>query len=560
MNSPITANVNSILRKPIFGRTRVEALLPRPEQTDTARARLIIRLLTILSIGIVAGVFFAGATVLYESRKDAWQQALNSTANLTLALDRDISRNITIYDLSARGVIKVLREPGLEQLSPSLRRAALFDQATTAEYFGSMLVLNARGDAIESSLGAPPSDMNLSSHDYFTYPRDHPDAGLFISAPYKSLLRNGDPSIAISRRIVGPDGRFNGAALGSLRLAYFQALFSNYSLGQRGTISLMRADGLLLARFPSIQADVGRDLSAAAGFKVMSSAASGHFVGVGSLDGVKRLITYRHVDKLPLIVSVSRSVVDIYAAWWRRAILIGAILTILCGATMTLCILFRREMLKRLTAESELREAARQLSVIALTDALTGLGNRRHFDETIDREWRRAIRSESSIALLLLDVDKFKLYNDRYGHPEGDGVLQSIAACIGGNLRRPSDIGARYGGEEFVILLPETDASGAVLIAEQIRAAVLAKDIPHLGHAAGRVTVSIGVAAMRPRPDDNSDILVQQADKGLYEAKSRGRNQVYFDEAEALHEHADILDHVLRTVSATPAMISPSAS
>ena len=170
--------------------------------------------------------------------------------------------------------------------------------------------------------------------------------------------------------------------------------------------------------------------------------------------------------------------------------------------------------------------AGEQLQTIANTDGLTGLANRRMFDMTLPKEWRRAIRAEMPIALLMLDVDFFKLFNDSYGHQCGDQVLRQIAECIGRNVRRPADTAGRYGGEEFVALLPDTEMAGVVEVAERICAAVADLDIPHRGSPIGRVTVSIGVAETRPALGESADPLVKEADEALYEAKRAGRNRV----------------------------------
>jgi diguanylate cyclase (GGDEF)-like protein len=141
-------------------------------------------------------------------------------------------------------------------------------------------------------------------------------------------------------------------------------------------------------------------------------------------------------------------------------------------------------------------------------------------------EWKRAIRAETPIALLMFDADCFKLYNDGYGHPEGDRVLQTIASCIQENIRRPGDLGARYGGEEFVVVLPDTEWLGAVTVAESIRSAVEGLDIPHVGSPSGRLTVSIGVAVVRPLLGEAESLVVKAADEALYDAKHTGRNRV----------------------------------
>ncbi len=176
----------------------------------------------------------------------------------------------------------------------------------------------------------------------------------------------------------------------------------------------------------------------------------------------------------------------------------------------------------------KLDEANRELTRLSAVDGLTGIANRRCFDETLQREWRRAARKGSPISLLIADVDHFKEFNDGYGHQVGDECLKTVALVIAGRLRRPTDLAARYGGEEFVVVLPETDLEGALGVAETMRQAVEAEAIAHGFSSVGKhVTISIGVASLVPGRDDESGFvaLLKLADQALYRAKRAGRNR-----------------------------------
>ena len=180
------------------------------------------------------------------------------------------------------------------------------------------------------------------------------------------------------------------------------------------------------------------------------------------------------------------------------------------------------ELVRERTAQLE--EANRRLEALSYTDALTGVANRRAFDEAIDAEWRRGIRSAAPMAVLLADIDHFKLFNDTYGHQAGDKCLARVAGALAGVVRRAGDRVARYGGEEFAVLLPATDAEGAFLIAGRMLASVEALGIPNAGAQAGRVTVSIGSATAIATDITSTEALVAAADAALYEAKRNGRN------------------------------------
>ncbi|KGF66485.1 MULTISPECIES: response regulator [Pseudomonas] len=161
------------------------------------------------------------------------------------------------------------------------------------------------------------------------------------------------------------------------------------------------------------------------------------------------------------------------------------------------------------------------------SDGLTGLSNRRHFDEYLELEWRRSIREQTQLSLLMIDVDYFKAYNDAFGHLEGDEALRQVAKAIRANSSRPSDLPARYGGEEFALVLPNTSPGGARLLAEKLRQSIASMNIPHIAPSQGSsLTVSIGLATVVPQVGSHSRQLIQSADQGLYAAKHNGRNQV----------------------------------
>lgn len=168
-----------------------------------------------------------------------------------------------------------------------------------------------------------------------------------------------------------------------------------------------------------------------------------------------------------------------------------------------------------------------KLRELAVTDGLTGLMNRRRLDEVLGTEWARARRHESTMSLLMIDIDHFKAFNDHYGHPEGDAVLSRLAKVLRSAVQRPGDAVARYGGEEFTVVLPLTHAVGARAIAQRIQDRLAAEDIGNLSSPlAERVTVSIGLASMVPGNDQSASELIAAADQALYEAKEAGRNQI----------------------------------
>jgi diguanylate cyclase (GGDEF)-like protein len=189
----------------------------------------------------------------------------------------------------------------------------------------------------------------------------------------------------------------------------------------------------------------------------------------------------------------------------------------------------RHAEMERLVAEKteELLRANEHLSRLSFADGLTGLANRRRLDETLDSEWRRALRMQTSLAVVIADIDAFKAYNDTLGHPQGDKCLIAVAEVIRQAASRAGDFAARYGGEEFIVLIPGADETGAIEFAERLRSACEAQAIPHPASPVGPVvTISLGVAATVPTDDSSAAALIAAADAALYRAKQEGRNRV----------------------------------
>jgi diguanylate cyclase (GGDEF)-like protein len=189
----------------------------------------------------------------------------------------------------------------------------------------------------------------------------------------------------------------------------------------------------------------------------------------------------------------------------------------------------KRELEERVAIRtSELQLLNQKLEQLSTTDGLTGIANRRRFDEVLELEWARANRTQQPLTLAILDIDWFKLYNDHYGHQAGDECLRRVSAVMADNVSRTGDLVARYGGEEFVFITPGMDSQHALKVSERICKEIQALAIPHIGSIFGCVTVSIGVTSMTPQSVQNANMLIKVADEALYEAKNQGRNKIVF--------------------------------
>ena len=459
------------------------------------------------------------AVLLIREHASTLQTAKRTANNITQLIDADVLRNAELYDMALKGLIAATERNDLHSVSAEIRHLVLFDRSAAAPYKGDILLLDANGEMIADSSLLTPKTGNFADRDYFQAQRKKPDIGLYISRPFTARCVCDDQwRIAFSRRISGPDGRFLGVAVASMRLSYFHQLFSSLNIGNNSTINLINQQGILLAQYPMLELDmIDKDLSQRPNVARMLKERDGSFRGVSSVDHQERLYTFSSVGDLPLIVAVALSTDDIFAQWKRAALLISLATGVLCIGLLWLSWMLSKELRRRHRAEQVLSE-------LAATDALTGLANRRTLDQRLRQEWDRAQRSTEPLTLLMIDVDHFKAFNDRHGHHGGDAALRTVAQVIEDNIRRPADLAARYGGEEFAVVLPHTDAKGAWLIAEHIRSSV--EHLPRVAGAERPITVSIGMSTWDKRSRMSLEALLLSADQALYEAKHSGRNRI----------------------------------
>jgi diguanylate cyclase (GGDEF)-like protein len=484
--------------------------MPFGQRKDVARRpwRLSAKLLIASSVATVIGFSAICASVMLDMRRGEEELARQMLENLAAGIDADIGRNIEVYDLSLRAVASNLVMPEIKDVSREIRHLILFDHAATAKHFGAIQVFDAGGQLTIDASSLDPRPENRGDEEYFQVHRDNPDQGLFISRP---MLHRGAYAIVLSRRITGADGGFLGVVAGSIRFSYFHELFERLNLGFEDTITVLRRDRTIIMRKPFDLDVIGKNMATVRSWDPANIKA-GSYSGQGPVDATPRLYV-RRASTGPFYVVVGKPLDAILRLWQREVIRIGAIMLGLIIFVLGTTLFLAREIGRRAAAEDKLEE-------LATTDSLTGLKNRRKFDAEIDTEWRRAARQKTPLAVLMIDADHFKSYNDTYGHQAGDQVLVGIAICISDTVRRAGDCAARYGGEEFAVLLPGCGPADALKVAETIRLKVEQwSDGPAVN------TVSIGIASLTPGAAMEWPQLVEAADKALYVAKASGRNQ-----------------------------------
>lgn len=471
-----------------------------------------------ISLGaLITIVFLAiGATVIGDISRRDYARAVTAAENVIATIDAEITRNFELYDLSLQGVVDGLRFPEIASVPAAMRQQLLFDRAASAKHLGSIFVLDRTGDLILDSRTATPQLTNHAEREYFQAAKNNTQGQMYLSAPWSTT--DGDHLIAISRRLSDIDGSFRGVVVGTIRLSYFYGLLQKVKLGPDDRLRLARTDGTVIMRSPFDYNEIGSKLNAASSFQRMLKDDAGSFDQTSANDGVARLFVYRHVGTSTMIVSYAQALQSVYAGWWDQAFQLGSIVVLVSLMNIALIVFLSRALKRGAIAEHGLAAAA-------MTDGLTGLCNRRRFDEIYEETWRAAKITNRPIAVLMIDADFFKSYNDQFGHQVGDEALVAIAGCIRNGARREGDVAARYGGEEFIVLLADAGPEQAVEVGEKIRSLVLAQRALQHGRTDSTPTVSIGIAAIAANDSMDRKELIKAADLALYLAKNNGRNR-----------------------------------
>lgn len=468
--------------------------------------RLSVKLLIASSIATVIGFSAICISVMLDMRRGEEELARQTLENLATGIDSDIARNIELYDLSLRNVASNLVMPEISKVSKEIRHLILFDHAATAKHFGAIQVFDARGKLSIDAASLDPATEDRSDEEYFQVHRANPDVGLYMSRP---MLRRGAYSIVFSRRITGTDGGFVGVVVGSIRFSYFHDLFGRLTLDPGDTITVLRRDRTIIMRTPFDLDVIGKSLAERRNWSADNLKEGTAYSGVGPVDQTPRLYVRSGSTNLFFVV-VGKPLATILKLWHREVLRIGAIMLVLILFVVGTTLFLAREIGRRAEAEDRLEE-------LATTDSLTGLKNRRKFDLEIDAEWRRAARNKTPVALLMIDADHFKAYNDTYGHQAGDRTLAEVASLL-------ATVGyaGRLGGDEFAVWIG-AGAEAARPAIESLLAQV-AELVVGDEERQGPVGISVGMADTGPGRTTLDD-LVALADDALYAAKDAGRGR-----------------------------------
>ena len=487
----------------------------------------------LIAVVCVALVLIEGWRIV-DARHAQDSEARTAATNLAKSVAEKTEGTFEQAAIVLSGLVERLETDGPTQGNLERIERLLRSEKRTIPHLQRLTVLDAGGHVIATDASDLDRRPTRADRDYFTYHRSHDDRAPHLGPPVQARS-NDEWVVTVSRRFNDRQGQFAGVAIASVSLGFFSTYFDQFDIGSRGTITLVSRDGRIVNRRPYKEEIIGSDVSQSPLIRDHLAYDDEGAVWLTSrLDGVDRLTAFHKAGSFPVYAVVALAKDEILAPWIEDSLVHGGATLAFLLVIGTVGVWLVRQSVTRHRDQHLLRQsraalvdANARLAGLASEDALTGIANRREFDRALAEEHARAVRRGASLALLMIDVDQFKDYNDRYGHVEGDACLRKVAELVRAGAKRPGDLAARYGGEEFVVLLPATDAAGAKSVADQLLIAIHRAALPHARGAGRFVTASIGVAAIQPGERGiTARSLVERADRALYAAKDAGRDRV----------------------------------
>lgn len=479
------------------------------------------------------------AWTTWQERVDQLDESEVTSDNMSRSLARHADDTFKAADTSLLGLAERISFDGSSPQALDRLHNLLVLRVKELPQLQGLAIFDKHGQRIVNSLANKDEPGYSADREYFQYHKNHADHLPHIGVPVQARS-SGEWTIPLSRRLEDADGKFAGVVIATISIKYFTDFYQTFDIGHEGAIALILNNGTQIARRPLLHDSLGKDLSHGPLYKLYASGSnSGSAMIKSTQDGVERLNGYRHLTYYPILVTTALAKSEILASWRRLSIIRGLVTLGVVILVAALGMRLVRQINMRIRAEEEARQARDALQELNATleklaqqDGLTGLANRRKFDQAIDNALARAKDAATPLAMILIDVDYFKKFNDLYGHVAGDECLRQVAAVIKASEKRSSDLAARYGGEEFAVLLPDTDVAGALVVAESIRKALHALKIEHAGNANGIVTVSAGIDVLTSISEtDSAASLIGAADAALYSAKASGRDRIQVHQA-----------------------------
>ncbi len=477
---------------------------------------------------------------MQDDRQSHLEQALLNAHDLGSTLALSINASFENIDLTLQAAVDHIQlVQSVQELDGASVNSTLLKLQSRVPALARLSATDETGHIHYVSQGDPAVLPSLAGRDYFQELKKNFQSGMVISRPlFNQTTQKWE--MVCARRISLQNGDFGGIVVAPVELeGYLNRLYgSEIKLSGDDMFVLRDDDGNAIVRYAKGKQDmeimstrVSPDMSTP---PVKSTVIAVNNPAGAALDHVDRIYYYQRIGNRPMNLVVGISVQDALVMWQAESRKGWIETYALMAVILIAAYLVNRSRQRQMSAfaeiqkmQTKLEQSNQELAKISTTDGLTGLSNRRRFDEVAPHEWQRAMRKREPLAIAMVDVDFFKVYNDKYGHQAGDQALMAIAETLAKGLRDGSDFIARYGGEEFVILLPGQNAKGAYEVLERLRVDIEALAIPHIGSDASAViTISAGFAAFVPRPGVSLDNLIELADQSLYAAKRKGKNRV----------------------------------
>jgi diguanylate cyclase (GGDEF)-like protein len=498
------------------------------------RARGVLIATIVFLILICIALLSLNALLASRTRESEIRQADVATTNLTRAMSEQTNAMVSEIEHILDSFVYELEREDVTQDALLRLQPLLVTQTANVKQLKDIFIYGSDGQLASGSQPIIEGAAAASEWSFFSFHRDSPSERLRIGTPLM-MPAAGPWVIPLTRRFNDAEGHFAGVVLATIEVDHVLRFMQRFDIGQKGAAGIFLDSGELLARRPYAERDLGKSFAGTVLHEEMGKHRSGRTTMVSPIDRVLRRISFEQVADQPLKISVALSQEELLAEWRHATNSQTAIVLALClltgaGGWFLLRAIHHRGKVEAylFDARNELRQANARLEHIAQHDGLTGLPNRRFFDDFLQMAITQSVRTRQPVALVMIDVDYFKRYNDRYGHPAGDRCLRAVADALKSAACRPTDLITRYGGEEFAAILPATDLAGATTVAETMRQAVMDLGIEHSDSpACSRVTVSLGIS-VRSLQDSalNASKLLHDADFALYRAKSEGRNRV----------------------------------
>lgn len=461
---------------------------------------------------------------IWDQRKRTEEIGRTNLENIALTLTQTIEGIFTTAEAAALLAVGLVERRGIENTAEPEFSEILASLSHGSRSIRNIRVLDREGKVLASSAKEPPGSVDFSSREYFRYHANSGDRAPRIGLPVVGMQV---PSwlITVTVGLFDRAGEFAGLVVVSIDMQFFLRQFERIEIGRDGAIALFNLNGALLVRRPFVASEMARDFSQSDLFRArLLRVPVDTYVLISPIDGKRRYFSYRKSDNSPLVITVATSLDEVLAPWvresWRSVAVVVLVSATLLGFATAAFVVLRRLDLKERAARA-IEE--RRIIDLANLDALTGLANRRAGLDLLRDQIAKAEASGRRVAILLIDLDKFKAINDTHGHRAGDAVLIEIAARLRQSTRE-KDALARLGGDEFLVGLGALeDAAMAGKLAERMMAQLLAPVL--FDGRELEAGCSVGIAVY---PDDARDLstLIQYADEAMYAAKSRGRGTI----------------------------------